>query len=246
LAELGANGSQKTLMQLLELGGFPEPFLGGSQVDARRWSREYRTRLLREDIALLENVHDIGNLELMVLRLPSLVGSPLSINALREDLQISHKAISHWMDILERTYAVFRLSPFGAPRIRAVKKAQKHYHYDWSLIPEMPQRFENMIASHVLKWVHFQEDTQGRDLELRYFRDIDGREVDFVVTERNMPIMLVEVKWGDDAMSKHLTYLKNKYPEAAAWQVHAVGKKDYLSGDGIRVAPATTFLNDLV
>ncbi|MGA1838999.1 MAG: hypothetical protein ACMUIU_00085 [bacterium] len=36
---------------------------------------------------------------------------------------------------------------------------------------------------HLLKWVHYEQDTKGRDLELRYFRDIDGREVDFVITE---------------------------------------------------------------
>jgi len=59
-----------------------------------------------------------------MLRLPDLVGSPLSVNALREDLQISHKALSSWTQALERLYAVFRLAPFGAPRIRAVKKEQ--------------------------------------------------------------------------------------------------------------------------
>ena len=39
------------------------------------------------------------------------------------------------------------------------------------------------MASHLLKWVHFEQDARGRDLELRYFRDTDGREVDFVVVE---------------------------------------------------------------
>ena len=41
-----------------------------------------------------------------------------------------------------------------------------------------------------LKWVHQQQDAEGRDLDLRYFRDVDGREVDFVVTERNLPVLL--------------------------------------------------------
>jgi predicted AAA+ superfamily ATPase len=74
------------LRDLLTLGGFPEPYFGGSEVEARRWSREYRDRLVREDIASLERVQDLGNIELLALRLLELVGSPLSINALREDL----------------------------------------------------------------------------------------------------------------------------------------------------------------
>ena len=63
-------------------------------------------------------------------------------------------------------------------KIRAVKKEQKHYHFDWSLVQDMPRRFENMVASHLLKWVHYEEDTKGRNIELRYFRDIEGKEVE--------------------------------------------------------------------
>jgi predicted AAA+ superfamily ATPase len=234
------------LLDLLRLGGFPEPFLGGSEVEARRWSREYRSRLVREDVASLERVQDLGNLELLALRLPELVGSPLSVNALREDLQVSHKTVSEWLKVLERLYAIFRLSPFGAPRIRAVKKEQKHYHFDWSLVPSEPARFENLVASHLLKWVHFEQDARGRDLELRYFRDTDGREVDFVVVEGRRPLLLVEAKWSDAEPDKGLRYLKARFPEADAWQVSAVGRKDFVTPEGIRVAPALALLSTLV
>ena len=54
--------------QLLQLGGFPEPFFGGSEREARRWSREYRTRLIRDDIASLERIQDLGTLEHLALR----------------------------------------------------------------------------------------------------------------------------------------------------------------------------------
>ncbi len=232
--------------QLLHLGGFPEPFFGGSEIDARRWSREYRTRLIRDDVATLEALQDLGSLEALVLRLPDLVGSPLSINALREDLQVSHKAVASWVQVLERLYAVFRLPPFGAPRLRAVKKEQKHYQFDWSLVRGDGPRFENLVALHLLKWAWFLEDTEGRDVELRFFRNSDGAEVDFVVVEDRQPVLLVECKWGDDEPSRALRALKARFPHAAAWQVSAVGKKDYVTPDGVRVAPAMKLLSDLV
>ena len=81
------------MQQLLHLGGFPEPFLSGSEVEARRWSREFRGRLIQEDVNSLERVLDLGRLELLMLGLPDRVGSPLSINALREDLQVSHEKV---------------------------------------------------------------------------------------------------------------------------------------------------------
>ncbi len=237
---------QEDFMSLLELGGFPEPFLGGSKIEAKRWSREYRNRLIREDVLSLERIQDLGRLELLMIRLPDLVASPLSLNALREDLQVSHKTLSSWIAVLERIYAIFRLSPFGAPKIRAVKKEQKHYHFDWSLVPQWPQRFENLVASHLLKWIHYEQDTKGRDIDLRYFRDIDGREVDFVIVENNSPVTLIECKYSDDAISKSLKYLKNKFPKSEAWQIHATGKKNYITPEGIRAAPALEFLNLLI
>ncbi|MCB1036269.1 MAG: ATP-binding protein [Acidobacteria bacterium] len=234
------------MRDLLLLGGFPEPFFSGSEVEARRWSREYRSLLVREEVTALEQVQDLGNLELLMLRLPQLVGSPLSVNGLREDLRVSHKTVSGWLDILERLYAVFRLSPFGTPAIRAIKKARKHYHYDWSLVPKMPARLENLVASHLLKWVQYEQDAMGRDLELLYFRDGDGREVDFVVTESLQPFLLLEVKWKATRIDKSLKYLKARFPEAEAWQLHAEGEESFVTPEGIRSASVHSFLQRLI
>jgi len=236
----------KDFHALLTLGGFPEPFFEGSETEARRWSREYRQRFLQEDLASLESVQDTGRFEHLILRLPELVGSPLSINAVREDLQVSHKTVSKWLDILERLYGIFRLPPFGAPKIRAVKKERKHYHFDWSLVPEPSFRFENLVASHLLKWTHFLQDTEGRDVDLRYFRDVDGREVDFIVVENGKPMQAVECKWGDQPVSPHLRYYKERFPSCGAWQIAATGQKDFETPEGIRVCPALTYLSRLV
>ena len=150
-----------------------------------------------------------------------------------------------WVAALERLYAVVRLSPFGSPAIRAVKKAQKHYLFDWTQVPELPQRFENLLAMALLKWVHQQQDSEGRDLELRYFRDLDGREVDFVVTERGVPLLLVEAKWSDTGVDRGLRYLKRRFPAADAWQLSATGSKDVQTPEGIRLAPAPVLLSRL-
>ena len=243
VAELGDSSALDTL---LTLGGFPEPFLSGSERSARRWSLEYRTRLVHEEITSLEQIVDLGNLELLAIRLPELVGSPLSLNALREDLNVSHDSVSRWIATLERLYGLVRISPFGAPKIRAVKKAQKHYLFDWTQVPGLPQRFENLLAMALLKWVDYQHDAEGRDLELRYFRDVDGREVDFVVTENRKPIQFVEAKWSDGPADKSLKYLCARFPDVEAWQVSATGTKDVVTRERIRLAPAARLLEQLV
>lgn len=240
LAEIGGeNGND--IGSLLEFGGFPEPFLMRSTAETRRFSRSYRTRLLEEDLNKLEDVKDLGLVEKLVLRLPDLVGSPLSLNSLKEDLQVSYPTLVRWMEILERLYAVFRIYPFGSPKIRAVKKEAKHYHFDWTLIEDPGSRFENLVACHLLKWCHFMQDTEGWDMELRYFRDTDKREVDFVVMQEKKPIYFIEVKSKFKEVSLALIYLKRKFPQVKAYQI-TLDDKSFENTDGVIVCPASEFL----
>lgn len=243
--ELGIT-SQQDFLQLLELGGFPEPWFSGSAIEAKRWSTNYRSLLVNQESTSIETISDLSKLELLSLRLPELIGSPLSINSLREDLQLAHKTVSRWLDILENIYMIFRLPPFGSPLIRAVKKEQKHYHFDWTLVPERGARFENLVASHLLKWVHLRRDVYGDEIELRYFRDTDKREVDFCVTKDRKPLMFVECKWSENSTSPHLHYLKKKFPEAEYYQVTATGDRNFMDKKGIVHLSAVEFLQRLV
>jgi len=87
---------------------------------------------------------------------------------------------------------------------------------------------------------------QLRDLELRYFRDVDGREARFFVVEKRRPLMLVEAKWGDEDVAPGLRHLEQRFASADAWQVSATGTNDYAWRDGVRVAPALAVLRALV
>jgi predicted AAA+ superfamily ATPase len=58
--------------------------------------------------------------------------------------------------------------------------------------------------------------------------------------------LLVECKWADVEVDRGLRYLKARFPKCDAWQISAVGKKDYVTREGIRVAPALRLLSTLV
>jgi predicted AAA+ superfamily ATPase len=94
--------------------------------------------------------------------------------------------------------------------------------------------------------VHFQQDSLGSDVELRYFRDVDKREVDFVVVENGKPLQCIECKWGRPAIHPALRYFKEKFPLCEAIQIVADGADDFVSPEKIRVMPAVDFLKSLV
>ncbi len=205
---------------LLQLSGFPEPLFSGSQKVWRKWQMERIQKIIHEDIISLERVREISLLDLLIENLPNRIGSPLSLKSVREDLEVSHDAVAHWLDIFDRMYLTFRISPFGSPKIRAVKKEQKLYFWDWTYCPEKGQRFENLVASHLLKYCHYVEDSQGFKMELRFIRDTDKREIDFVVLKDKKPIFAVECKSGERQLSPHIAYFKQRTNIPLFYQVH--------------------------
>ena len=243
LLELNPSGNRNDLELLLKFGGFPEPVLRGDERFWRRWQRERIQRVIYEDIRDLENVKEISLLELLGQELPNRVGSPLSIKNLKEHLQVAHETVARWVEIFERMYFCFRIAPYGPPKIRAVKKEQKLYLWDWSLVEDPGVRFENFIAAQLLKYCHFLEDTEGHKMELRFLRDTDKREIDFVVLKDRKPIFAVECKSGERGLNPAMHYFKERTAIPKYYQVH-MGKKDYLQ-DGIRVLPVEQFCREL-
>jgi hypothetical protein len=243
--ELPPRGDPQLVEALLRTGGFPEPFLAQSDRALRRWQKERLDRFFREDVRDLEQVRDLSTFQLLADLLPEKVGSLLSLNALREDLEVSHRALTHWMAVLETMYHVFRVRPFGGPRARSLSKMPKAYLWDWGLVPDRAARFENLVGSHLLKLVHFLDDAEGLDAGLHYLRDREGREVDFLVTVGRKPWFAVEVKAGDARVEPALPHFKERLSIPWAYQVTLEGTRDYVQ-DGVRVVPASRFLAALV
>ena len=236
---------QDTLRTLDTFGGFPETFTKQNPRQLRRWHNEKIERMFREDIQDMEAIRDIGNMKLLSDILPAKVGASLSLNSIREDLEVSHRAVTHWMDILEAFYYHFRIYPYTSKKIRSLKKEPKLYLWDWSEVEDEAGRFENLVASHLLKFVHFITDHEGYRAELSYLRDVDKREVDFLVTIDGRPWFAVEVKLNDTVLSPNLLYFRDRLSIPHIYQVVKKDKIDLLTKGG-RILSAGKFLAGLI
>jgi hypothetical protein len=242
---IGTQDRFDDLVALDRFGGFPEPFTEQDDRTLCRWHNERIERFFREDVRDLERIIDLGSMKLLGDMLPERVGSLISINSLREDLGVSHRAVSHWLDVLESMYYCYRIYPFAKSRTRSIKKEPKLYLWDWSEVDDEAARFENLVASHLLKLVHLLYDREGRHAELWFLRNVDKKEVDFLVTIDQKPWFAVEVKLNDTAVSPNLHYYRERMNIPFLYQ--AVKKKgvDILSS-GVRVVSADRLLAGLV
>jgi uncharacterized protein len=197
LAQSEGNAERSIYESLMRFGGFPDPFLRQSASFHRRWLTTRRSRVTQEDIRDLTRISDIGRLEMLIELLSKRIASPLSINALREDLHVAFETARSWVEALERTYYIFTVPPYSMQVNRALMKAQKAYFWDWSEVPEPGGRLENFVASHLLKACHLWSDLGYGTFELWFLRDKEKREVDFLVTEEKKPFLLCECKMSD-------------------------------------------------
>lgn len=236
-------GRHSDVLALLKFGGFPEPFFLQSEKEHKLWINERSYRLVRDDVKDLTTIKETSLISLLLELLPSRVGSLLSLKSLAEDIQVSQPSIDRWITELEHLYYCYRVLPFGSVKIRAVKKTPKLYLWDWSEITDQGPRFENMVASQLLKTCHYLEDTEGDKYELRYLRDTDNHEVDFIILKNKKPLYAVECKTGESSLSKSISYFKDRLAIPEFYQVH-LGTKDFGHPKNGRVLPFHVFCKE--
>lgn len=220
LYEFNKNPTASDVKHLLQFGGFPEPLFKADEKSWRRWQHERLTRVIDEDLISLESVKMIDQIKLMADALPERVGSPLSVKNLAQDLDVAFATVENWISILENLYYCYRIKPFGIKGLRSAKKEKKLYLWDWSLCENQGARFENLVASQLLKFCHFQEDTEGYAMELCFLRDSEKREIDFIVSQNKKPLFAVECKTGEKTLSPHIAYFAKRSTIPKFYQVH--------------------------
>lgn len=212
VAELKKQGDpQEILEQLTALGGFPEPYLKGSETAGRRWRRTHLDRIIREDIQDLEPVKDVGTLILLVDLLKDRVKNTISYSNLARDLEVSPHTVKKWLATLENLYVIFMVRPYHKNIARAILKEPKVYFYDsGAVVGDLGAKFENTVAVCLRKWLHYLEDSQGRKTALHYIRDKEKREVDFAVFIDGKLEYLIEVKASEKELDRSIYYYSKK------------------------------------
>lgn len=226
---------------LLRWGGFPEPFLKRNDRALRQWHRERHDLIVREDLRDLSRIQLLSHVEELVELLVQRSGSLLSYNLLREDLQVALDSVRLWVGYLRRLYFIHLVRPYAGRLARALRREPKVYAWDWSEVAGEGERFENLVAGHLLKWCHFTQDWGHPPLDLHFVRDKEKREVDFLITLDRKPWMLIETKLSDTDPGPAIHYFAQRLRVKHKILVVAGVREPGMAGD-VRVFDAPTFL----
>ena len=237
-------GAMSAWRRLAQFSGFPEPYVRAKTTAYRRWSRTYHAQLIREDIRDMTSITSIGDMETLFSLLPERVGSLLSATGLAEDLKVSYNTVRSWLDVLERFYLIFSVTPWTRTVVRATQKARKTYLFDYAMIENSAARFENMVAVELFRAVSTWNDLGYGPFSLHFVRNKEKEEVDFLVAEKRRPLLLVEAK----ASETHVEPAFKKFQDqlrvpAVQLTGECAGFREISNGDQmILVAPAHLWL----
>jgi len=239
-----------TIEHLLNFSGFPEPFIKSDVRFYNRWKRIRLELFFHEDLRDLTNIQEIGQIEILAELLRHQVGQLVNLTSLAKQINVSVDTIKRWIMTLDSMYYCYLIRPWFTNVPKSLRKQPKIYLWDWSTVADHAARFENFIASHLLKAIHYWIDAGFADYGLYFLRDKLKREVDFLVTRNHIPWILIEVKSAENkTISPHLQYFQKLLKVEHAFQVSADApfiEKDCFTAKRAVKVPAQTLLSQLV
>lgn len=204
---------------------------------------------LAQDVRDLTRVQEVGQLEVLADLLEDRSAEQIKYSAFAELVRVSQDTTRRWVETLVSLHYGFVIRPWFRNVTKSLRKVPKWYLRDWSGIEDLGKRAETFVACHLLKAVEAWNDMGLATCELRYLRDKDKREVDFLVVRDRKPWFLVEVKYADSHLQTSLGHFQEQTRAPHAFQVvidlPSVAA-DCFERSTPTVVPARTFLSQLI
>jgi uncharacterized protein len=196
---------------ILRFGLYPDIF--GKDDDTSKITLDnLASRYLYKDILEFETIKKSDKIIKLLQLLSFQVGNEVSINELSKSLGINRTTVERYLDLLEKSYVIFRLKAFSRNLRNEISKREKYFFYDLgirnSLISQYnPLDLRNDIGA---LWENFciielMKKSMNNGIRENYYfwRNVKGEEIDLIV-EKNGLITAYEIKWKKE---------KTKYPK---------------------------------
>lgn len=189
------------LLNLLTYGSYPETIL---TADKENYLLNLTSDYLLKDILQSDLVKSPEPINRLLLLLAYQVGNEVSTNELAVNLSISRQTVERYLDLLERTFVIFRLPSFSRNPGKEIAKSKKTYFWDTGIRNALLKEFtvtdlRSDIGSLWENWLVAEFVKKNLTLNLRqnlyFWRTKDGSEVDLVIKGKK-GLQAFEIKWS--------------------------------------------------
>jgi hypothetical protein len=188
------------LLQSLAFGGYPEVV---TTADKPALLRNLSSDYLWKDILQTGLVRSPDLIKRLLMLLAHQTGSEVSVHELAMQLHMARQTIERYLDLLERTWVIFRLPSYSTNPRKEIAKSRKIYFWDTGirnallgtfstdeLRPDIGSVWENWVIAEVAK----RNALFGGSSELCFWRSRAQSEVDLVIKTGDR-LRAFEIKW---------------------------------------------------
>lgn len=177
--------------EYLKFGGFPGVILKETQAQKEAALKDILYSYIDQDVRRLSDFTKIESFEHIIRLLVPRIGQKIEITKLAAESTLTRPTVLSYLEFLEKTYVIFRVSPFTKSAGREISKAQKLYFCDTGLANVLGpvsagQQLENAVFNNVR--IRYQPEYAFD--RIRYYQRTSGAEIDFVLNGK----IAVEVK----------------------------------------------------
>lgn len=205
----------------LRWGGMPGLLTEASPGAKQRLLADILETYIQKDVKSLireENIRAFNNL---LLLLAESQGSLISENSLAKEVGLTPRTINQHLSILEKTYVCHQLHSYARGLAGELKKSKKAYLFDLGIRNAMLRDFSPVSGRRdegALRESFVFVELFGAlqpDMELRFWRDRAGREVDFILLKNRVPLPIeVKGKLSRGGIPPAIPQFLKSYPDA--------------------------------
>jgi len=187
---------------------------------------------LYKDILMWERIQKPEKLTRLLQALAFQVGSEVSYHELGQIVDLDNQTVENYINLLEQTFVIFRLSPLSRNLRKELKRKRKIYFYDngmrnaiiaqfqpLELRQDIGALWENWLISERKKALHY----RGIHTNTFFWRTQDQQEIDYI-EERDGKMWAYEMKWSPKTKGSFSKTFTQAYPEH---ELHLIHRENY-------------------
>ena len=199
--------------------------------------KELASSYLYRDILSLDGIGKPDKVVRLVQALAWQIGSQVSYNEVGQLVGLDPKTVERYVDILEKSYVVFRLGSFSRNLRNELKQSRKIYFWDLGIrnavignLSQVESRtdvdalWENLCIAERMKHLSYRDSFAHR----WFWRTQQQKEIDYIEEENGM-LRAFEFKWNEHkANAKCPSSFATAYPDATFQTVTPGNVEDFL------------------
>ncbi len=185
---------EKEFEEFLSFGGFPKVVLTEDKELKRAELKSYFDSILLRDIVARYNLDNFGVLENIAIYLLSSISNPISINKIKNHLNISYDMANRYFEYLQNAFIIDALPLFDWSYKRQLVNPKKIYSMDLGLSRRVSFEVGKKMGDYLENLVFL--ELKRRYDEIFYYKTSQNYEVDFLIKDANIITHLIQVSYS--------------------------------------------------